>query len=66
MDKETILVVDDNHQISNFLARELLPSLGYSAIVARNGKSALDALRKEKVALMLLDLQLPDMSGLDI
>jgi len=66
MDKETILVVDDNHQISNFLARELLPSLGYTAIVARNGKSALEALRKEKVALMLLDLQLPDMSGLDI
>lgn len=66
MDKETILVVDDNHQISRFLAHELLPSLGYSAMVARNGKSALEALRGEKVALMLLDLQLPDMSGLDV
>ena len=66
MDKETILVVDDNHQISRFLVHELLPSLGYSAIVARDGKSALDTLRKEHVALMLLDLQLPDMSGLDV
>jgi diguanylate cyclase (GGDEF)-like protein/PAS domain S-box-containing protein len=66
MDKETILVVDDNLQISKLWANELLPSMGYSSLVARDGKSALANLQKQQVSLMLLDLQLPDMSGLDI
>jgi diguanylate cyclase (GGDEF)-like protein/PAS domain S-box-containing protein len=66
MDKETILVVDDNQQISKLWANELLPSLGYASLVARDGKSALANLQNQQVSLMLLDLQLPDMSGLDI
>ncbi len=66
MEKETILVVDDNQQISKLWANELLPSLGYMSLVARDGKSALANLQKQQVSLMLLDLQLPDMSGLDI
>jgi diguanylate cyclase (GGDEF)-like protein/PAS domain S-box-containing protein len=66
MEKETILVVDDNQQISKLWANELLPSLGYASLVARDGKSALANLQKQQVSLMLLDLQLPDMSGLDI
>jgi diguanylate cyclase (GGDEF)-like protein/PAS domain S-box-containing protein len=66
MDKETILVVDDNPQIAKFLVNELLPSLGYHCIHAPNGYAALELLRRSRVSLMLLDLQLPDMTGLDV
>jgi len=64
--KETIFVVDDNRQISDFLSRKLLPSLGYETIASYDGKSALKFLREKQISLMLLDLQLPDMTGLEI
>jgi len=63
---ETILVVDDNHQIANFLAHELLPDLGYKTLVAHTGKAGLELLRTNPVSLMLLDMQLPDFTGLDL
>ena len=65
---ETILIVDDNRQISNFLAGSVLPGLGYDTLVAYDGKSALELVRKNHryIDLILLDMQLPDMSGLDI
>jgi diguanylate cyclase (GGDEF)-like protein/PAS domain S-box-containing protein len=65
---ETILVVDDNRQINNFLAGSVLPGLGYDTLVAYDGKSALELVRKNHryIDLMILDLQLPDMSGLDV
>lgn len=65
---ETILVVDDNRQISSFLVGSVLPSLGYQTLVAYDGKSVLEIVRKHHryIDLMLLDLQLPDYSGLDI
>ena len=66
MDKETILVIDDNLQIASFLANELLPSLGYTTLVAHAGKQGIEILRKQRVSLILLDLQLPDMTGLDV
>jgi len=63
---ETILVVDDNRQIADFLSCELLPSLGYTTLVAKDGKTALELLKSYPIALMLLDMQLPDLTGLDI
>lgn len=65
---ETILVVDDNRQISDFLVGEVLPSLGYQAMAAYDGKSGLEIIRQnyKSIDLMILDLQLPDISGLDI
>lgn len=65
---ETILVIDDNRQITNFLAGSVLPSLGYETLVAYDGKSALELIHKnfKYIDLILLDLQLPDMSGLDV
>ncbi len=65
---ETILVVDDNRQISDFLVKTALPSLGYETMAAYNGKDALKLIREQYkfIDLMLLDLQLPDMTGLDI
>ncbi len=63
---ETILVVDDNRQIANFLSTQLLPQLGYHSLVAHSGKEALRVLDDKSVSLMVLDLELPDMQGLDI
>ena len=44
MPPETILVVDDNRQIANFLSTQLLPQLGYHSLVAYSGKEALRVL----------------------
>lgn len=68
MNNETILVVDDNHQIANLLAGNLLPRLGYETLVAYDGKTALEIIRKHQfyISLMLLDLQLPDYNGLEL
>jgi len=66
MPPETILVVDDNRQIANFLSTQLLPQLGYHSLVAYSGKEALRVLEDKAVSLMVLDLELPDMQGLDI
>lgn len=66
MESETILVVDDNPEIADFLAERILPSLGYETVVAYDGESALKMLRSQKVSLIILDLQLPDTNGLDL
>jgi DNA-binding response OmpR family regulator len=68
MSHEIILVVDDNRQISDFLAETMLPGLGYEVLVARDANSAIKLVkqRKANLDLMLLDLQLPDLTGLDL
>lgn len=62
---EEILIVDDNEQISRMLATSVLPELGYRATTALTGQSGLERLRARQPDLILLDLQLPDMNGLD-
>ncbi|OGN93515.1 MAG: hypothetical protein A2Z71_02430, partial [Chloroflexi bacterium RBG_13_50_21] len=68
MSHEIILVVDDNRQISDFLAETILPGLGYEVLVARDANSAIKLVKQNttKLDLMLLDLQLPDLTGLDL
>ncbi|MCK4899053.1 MAG: EAL domain-containing protein [Anaerolineales bacterium] len=66
MNDEIIFVVDDNRQINDFWTSKILPSLGYKTLSAYDGKTALDIIKNNEISLMLLDLQLPDMSGLDI
>ena len=66
MSNELILVVDDNRQMADFMAGRLLRSLGYDALVAYDGKTALEILRARSLNLMLTDLQLPDITGLDL
>ncbi|MGB9737751.1 MAG: response regulator [Chloroflexus sp.] len=62
---EEILVIDDSEQVGRMLASSVLPELGYRATIALTGKSGLDRLRARQPDLILLDLQLPDMNGLD-
>ena len=68
MAREVILIVDDNRQISDFLAGTMLPALGFETMVAYDARSAIRIVKKshDHIDLMLLDLQLPDITGLDL
>lgn len=63
MDAETILVVDDNREIVYSIS-ELLKYEGYQVIKAYDGMEALEALEREKIDLILLDVMMPKMNGL--
>jgi len=60
----TILVVDDEPQIRRVLST-MLTSQGYPVIEARNGEEALEKIRGERIDLILLDVNMPGMSGLE-
>ncbi|MBM4422940.1 MAG: response regulator transcription factor [Chloroflexi bacterium] len=62
---KTILVVDDEPQITQ-LARAYLEQAGYRVLIARDGKAALANVRAEKPDLIVLDLGLPGLDGLDV
>lgn len=63
---EEVLIIDDSKQICAMLADYILPELGYAPIVTNSGRQGLERLRQRLPDLILLDLQLPDMSGLDL
>ncbi len=65
MGGETILVVDDEPKIVKAV-RAYLESAGFRVVVAENGQMALTVFRHEKPALVILDLGLPGMDGLDV
>ncbi len=59
-----VLVVDDDpHILFTFQMR--LESLGYEVLTANKGREGMDLCRDQEVALILLDLRLPDLSGWD-
>lgn len=62
---KTVLVVDDHPEVAKalvFLAR----SLGYNARAVYSGRQALDDVRTNFPDVVLLDLQMPDISGWDV
>ena len=61
---ETILLVEDN-AVNRRLAEFLLRSQGYSVREAATAQEAFDLLRTERPALILMDVQLPAMDGLE-
>jgi PAS domain S-box-containing protein len=62
---DAILVVDDDPGVT-LLLREFLEQLGYRTLTAHSGSEALRILEESPVALLLLDLHLPDMDGLEV
>ena len=63
MSDEYILIVDDDSDIRNLLGI-YLENEGYSYIKCDNALKALDVLDKSKVALILLDVMMPQMDGI--
>jgi signal transduction histidine kinase/CheY-like chemotaxis protein len=63
---EKILVVEDSAEFLRILAEDVLPLHGYDVLTAATGEEGVNKLCSENPDLLLLDLELPDMSGLDI
>jgi len=61
----TILVVDDETTLRETLA-EALEADGYRVVVAVDGREALEKFRSEQPDLVLLDLMLPELSGVEV
>ncbi len=62
---ERILVVEDDAQIRNFICYSLQTE-GYQHMTASNGVTAMDTLVSGQIDLILLDLGLPDVDGIDV
>jgi DNA-binding response OmpR family regulator len=62
---KTVLVVDDEPKIVQ-LARDYLEHAGFAVLTARDGRAALASLRSAKPDLVVLDLGLPGLDGLDV
>lgn len=62
---KNILIVDDEYKILEVLT-SFLESKGYRVFTAENGSEALTIFQKENIAMILLDLMLPDITGEDL
>ena len=62
---KTVLIVEDN-ELNMKLFHDLLEAHGYQTVGTRNGIEALDLARKHKPDLVLMDIQLPEVSGLEV
>ncbi len=61
---KTVLIVEDN-ELNMKLFHDLLEAHGYRTVGTRNGIEALDLARKHRPDLILMDIQLPGMDGLE-
>ncbi|MBE9126471.1 MULTISPECIES: PAS domain S-box protein [unclassified Coleofasciculus] len=59
-----ILLVEDV-AVNQKVARQMLQRLGYRADVANNGQEALESLRRQSYDVVFMDVQMPEMDGLD-
>ncbi len=60
-----VLIVEDN-ELNMKLFHDLLEAHGINTVQARDGRNVLDLARAEKPDLILMDIQLPEVSGLDV
>lgn len=62
---KTVLIVEDN-ELNMKLFHDLLESQGYKTLQTRDGIEALKLARENKPDLILMDIQLPEVSGLEV
>jgi two-component system cell cycle response regulator DivK len=62
---KTVMIVEDN-ELNMKLFHDLLEAYGYPTIGTRNGFEVLDLARKRRPDLILMDIQLPEVSGLEV
>ncbi|MFE3574946.1 response regulator transcription factor [Lysinibacillus sp. NPDC059133] len=65
MTKETILIVDDEKEIRNLIAI-YLKNEGYEILEASDGEEGLSLLKKHKVHLIVLDIMMPNVDGIEM
>ena len=65
MEKRTVLFVDDEEKILNSLKRGLLDE-PYNTLFATSGKEAIEILQREEVHIIVTDMRMPEMSGLEL
>ncbi|MER2494108.1 aerobic respiration two-component sensor histidine kinase ArcB [Catenovulum sediminis] len=65
IDGLSILLVEDV-ELNIVVANSILKKLGHSVVVAKTGQQAIDAFSVGKFDVVLLDIQLPDMTGFDV
>jgi len=63
--KKKILVVDDDKEICDILT-EMLAEEGYQTFSALSGRLALDIVKKKKPELVLMDIKMPKMDGIEV
>ena len=66
MTGERVLVVDDREDNLQFLSEYVLTPGGYSYITAKDGMSALQKALSEKPDLIIMDIRMPELSGLEV
>ncbi|MBI3439648.1 MAG: response regulator [Proteobacteria bacterium] len=62
---KTVLIVEDN-DLNLKLFNDLLEAFGYRTVKTKDGRQALPLAREHKPDLILVDIQLPEVSGLEI
>ncbi len=63
--KKTVLIVEDN-ELNMKLFNDLLQAHGYNTLQTAHGLEAMDLARAHKPDLILMDIQLPEVSGLEV
>jgi two-component system cell cycle response regulator DivK len=62
---KTVLIVEDN-ELNMKLFHDLLDANGYRTLQTKDGMEALDIAREHRPDLILMDIQLPEVSGLEV
>ena len=62
---EKILIVEDDETVLNFEELELKHE-GYDCVIAKDGRQALEVFEKENPDLILLDIMLPELNGIEV
>ena len=65
MEKRTVLFVDDEEKVLSSLRRGLLGE-PYESLFASSGKEALEILKRNEVHVIVTDMRMPEMSGLEL
>ncbi len=60
-----VMIVEDN-ELNMKLFRDLIEACGYETVRTRNGLEAIDLARANRPDLILMDIQLPEVSGLEV
>ena len=66
LEKKAIVVVEDNEPIADLIKETLNAEPDYQAVVVNNGADAIEVIRSVRASLILLDVGLPGLSGIEV